>query len=65
MGVTEPVNFSEWGAPIVVVKKANGSVRLCSDYSTGVTEALEAHQYPLPLPEDLFAKLNGGMVFAN
>ncbi|CAH8585986.1 unnamed protein product [Schistosoma intercalatum] len=64
LGVIEPVNFSEWAAPIVVVKKTNGSVRLCADYSTGLNEALETHQYPLPLPEDLFAKLNGGKLFA-
>ncbi|KAK4474327.1 hypothetical protein MN116_000411, partial [Schistosoma mekongi] len=64
LGVIEPVNFSEWAAPIVVVKKTNGNVRLCADYSTGLNEALEAHQYPLPLPEDLFAKLNGGKLFA-
>ncbi|CAH8637872.1 unnamed protein product [Schistosoma rodhaini] len=64
LGVIEPVNFSEWAAPIVVVKKTNGSIRLCADYSTGLNEALETHQYPLPLPEDLFAKLNGGKLFA-
>ncbi|CAH8538525.1 unnamed protein product [Schistosoma rodhaini] len=64
LGVIEPVNFSEWAAPIVVVKKTNGSIRLCADYSTGLNEALETHQYPLPLPEDLFAKLNDGKLFA-
>ncbi|CAH8568978.1 unnamed protein product [Schistosoma guineensis] len=64
MGVIEPVNFSNWAAPIVVVKKSNGSVRLCADYSTGLNGALQSHQYPLPLPEDLFAKLNGGRYFA-
>ncbi|KAH9596036.1 Spectrin alpha chain, non-erythrocytic 1, variant 2 [Schistosoma haematobium] len=29
----------------------------------GLNEALETHQYPLPLPEDLFAKLSGGELF--
>ncbi|CAH8515513.1 unnamed protein product [Schistosoma bovis] len=63
-GIIEPVNFSDWAAPIVIVKKPNGSIRLCADYSTGLNEALEDHQYPLPVPEDLFAKLNGGKYFA-
>ncbi|CAH8546802.1 unnamed protein product [Schistosoma rodhaini] len=63
-GIIEPVNFSDWAAPIVIVKKPNGSIRLCADYSTGLNDALEDHQYPLPLPEDLFAKLNGGKYFA-
>ncbi|VDP49076.1 unnamed protein product [Schistosoma margrebowiei] len=45
-------------------KKSNGSARLCADYSKELKEALEYHQYPLPLPEDLSVKLNGGGFFA-
>ncbi|CAH8589626.1 unnamed protein product [Dicrocoelium dendriticum] len=63
-GVIERVNFSPWAAPIVVIRKPNGSIRLCADFSTGLNAALEPHQYPLPLPEDVFAKLNGGKYFA-
>ena len=33
-GIIIPVNFSEWAAPIVVVKKASGDLRICGDYST-------------------------------
>ena len=47
-----------------MVKKANGKVRLCADFSTGLNDALDVHQYPLPAPEDLFTKLNGGTCFA-
>ncbi|MFH4976831.1 hypothetical protein AB6A40_003540 [Gnathostoma spinigerum] len=63
-GIISKVNYSAWAAPIVVVKKANGSLRICADFSTGLNEALELHQYPLPLPEDIFATLNGGKVFS-
>ncbi|CAH8430770.1 unnamed protein product [Dicrocoelium dendriticum] len=63
-GVIQPVNYSAWAAPIVVVKKTNGAVRICADYSTGLNAALKMHQYPLPVPEDLFAKLSGGAYFA-
>ncbi|RTG86513.1 uncharacterized protein DC041_0012202 [Schistosoma bovis] len=64
-GVIQPVNYSAWAAPIVVVQKANGVIRLCADFSTGLNDALENHSYPLPLPEDLFIKLNGGRFFLN
>ncbi|CAH8663397.1 unnamed protein product [Dicrocoelium dendriticum] len=46
-----------------MVKKANGTIRLCGDYSTDLKEALNLHQYPLPLPEDHFAKLNSNRIF--
>ncbi|XGW25993.1 hypothetical protein V3C99_006978 [Haemonchus contortus] len=61
--VLSPVTYSKWAAPIVVVKKANGTLRLCADYSTGLNDALMLHQHPLPTPEDVFAKLNGGTIF--
>ena len=47
-----------------MVKKANGKVLLCADFSSGLNDALDIHQYPLPAPEDLFTKLNGGTCFA-
>uniref|UniRef100_A0A5S6QHW2 Reverse transcriptase domain-containing protein n=1 Tax=Trichuris muris TaxID=70415 RepID=A0A5S6QHW2_TRIMR len=32
--------------------------------ATGLNDALEMHQYPLPTPEDVFTTLNGGTVFS-
>ena len=48
----------------MVVKKSNGSIRICADYSTGLNDCLESNHHPLPLPEDLFTTLNGGTCFA-
>ncbi|VDN28242.1 unnamed protein product [Dibothriocephalus latus] len=35
-------------------------VRIRVDFSTGLNAALDRHQYPLIVPEDIFARLNGG-----
>lgn len=64
LGIITPVDFSEWAAPIVAVRKPNGRVRICADYSTGLNDSLEANHYPLPTPEEIFAQLNGSTVFS-
>ncbi|PIO71540.1 reverse transcriptase [Teladorsagia circumcincta] len=62
--VLTPIDHSDWAAPIVAVQKKNGTIRLCADYSTGLNDALVQHQHPLPTPDDIFTKLNGGRYFS-
>ncbi|XP_053687124.1 uncharacterized protein K02A2.6-like [Sabethes cyaneus] len=68
--IISPVEFSDWAAPIVSVRKkaVNGQpprVRVCADYSTGLKSAIQPNQHPLPLPEEIFAKLSGSIVFSH
>ncbi|KAK0419802.1 hypothetical protein QR680_014328 [Steinernema hermaphroditum] len=64
MGTLSKIQTSSWAAPIVVVKKANGKLRVCADFSTGLNEALEDYHHPLPLPASIFATLSGGVRFS-
>ena len=62
-GVLEKVNYSEWAAPIVIVPKRDGRIRLCGDYKVTVNPVSDIDQYPLPKPDDIFATLSGGGKF--
>ena len=63
-GIVEKVTLSDWAAPIVVVPKGDGQIRLCGDYKVTVNKSLEVDQYPLPRPDELFAALSGGVKFS-
>ena len=64
-GVIEPVQFSDWAAPIVPVHKSDGkSLRICGDYKLTINRASKLDRYPIPKPEDLFASLVGGKTFS-
>ena len=62
--VLEKVTHSDWAAPIVVVRKPGGKVRLCGDFKVILNPALKTDVYSFPLPEELFHKLNGGHKFS-
>ena len=63
-GILSKVDYSDWSAPAVYVKKKNKEIRVCADFSTGLNAALKDYHYPLPSPEEIFNKLNGGKIFS-
>ena len=54
---------SRWAAPVVPVKKANGTLRLCGSYDQTVNKASQLEKYPLPRVDELFAAMTGGKMF--
>ena len=54
---------SPWGAPVLFVKKKDGSLRLCIDYRQ-LNKVTIRNQYPLPRIDDLFDQLQGVKVFS-
>ena len=62
-GTLRKVEFSDWAAPIVVVPKKDGKIRICGDYKSSINPALQVDKYPLPNMEDLLASLAGGKRF--
>ena len=59
-GFTRP-SVSPWGAPILFVKKKDGSMRLCIDY-TEFNKVMVRNKYPLPRIDGLFDQLQGACV---
>ena len=61
-GVVQRIEFSNWAAPIVVVSKPNGKVRICGDFKR-LNQYISIDQHPLPKLDDLMEKLRGGQFF--
>lgn len=56
-------SVSPWGAPVLFVKKKDGSMRLCIDYRQ-LNMVTVKNKYPLPRIDDLFDQLRGAAVFS-
>ena len=49
-------------APVLFVKKKDGTLRLCTDYR-GLNAVSTSNVYPLPLIKDLLAQVGKGKIF--
>ncbi|KAL5549797.1 hypothetical protein UlMin_005028 [Ulmus minor] len=53
-------SHSPWGAPVLFVKKKDGTLRMCIDYR-GLNKVTIKNKYPLPRIDDLFDQLKGAV----
>jgi len=60
-GLIQP-NVSPWGAPVLFLKKKDGSLRLCINYRE-LNRVTVKNKYPLSRINDLFDQLAGNAVF--
>ncbi|GJZ26222.1 putative reverse transcriptase domain-containing protein [Tanacetum coccineum] len=54
---------SPWGAPVLFVKKKDGSFQMCIDYQE-LNKLTVKNRYPLPRNDDLFDQLQGSSVYS-
>ena len=57
------LSVSPWGAPVLFVKKKDGTLQMCIDYQQ-INKVTIKNKYPLPRIEDLFDQLRGAYVFS-
>lgn len=56
-------SHSPWGAPVLFLKKKDGTLRMCIDYRE-LNNVTIKNKYPLPRIDDLFDQLKGAVVFS-
>ena len=54
---------SSWGAPVLFVKKKDGSMRMCINYHA-LNKVTIKNKYPLPRIDDLFDQMKRARVFS-
>ena len=56
-------SVSPWGAPVLFVKKKDGSMRLCIDYRE-LNKVIVRNKYHFPPIDDLFEQIQGACIFS-
>eukprot|EP00253_Pinus_taeda_P035306 PITA_35306 len=56
-------SMSPWGAPVLFVKKKDGTLRMCIDYKQ-LNKLTIKNKYPLPRINELFDQVKGATVFS-
>lgn len=63
-GEIEPVETSNWIAPVVITHKADGKLQFCVDLSS-LNQNVVMDNFPLPNINELISMLKAGRIFSN
>lgn len=63
LGLIRP-SSSPWGAPVLYVKKKDGSMRLCIDYRA-INAVTRRNTHPLPCIDECLERLGGAKYFSS
>ncbi|GKA10420.1 putative reverse transcriptase domain-containing protein [Tanacetum coccineum] len=55
---------SPWGAPVLFVKKKDGSFRMCIEFYSELNKLTVKNRYPLPRIDELFDQFQGSRVYS-
>jgi hypothetical protein len=56
-------SVSPWGAPVLFIKKKDGTLRLCIDFRQ-LNKVMMKNKYPLPRIDDLLDQLKDAKIFS-
>ncbi|CAL1299051.1 unnamed protein product [Larinioides sclopetarius] len=62
-GIISKSVTSDWGSPLVVIPKRDGTLRLCVDYKVGVNDLLMNVNYPIKKIDEVFNNLRDSKYF--
>ena len=62
-GVLKPVEVSDWAAPIVCVRKRDGSVRIWGGNKGTVNPAIQTEQFPIPTMDPIQGRVSSWKKF--
>ncbi|XP_044741936.1 uncharacterized protein K02A2.6-like [Chrysoperla carnea] len=62
-GIISKVQASDWGSPLVIIPKADQTVRLCVDYKLAVNKCLVNDNYPIRQVTEIFDSLRDSKYF--